>query len=141
MRDFVIFQRKMLSPAILMLLFLCFSVLVSPASAGSGLDEAVKGLNRSASQGYLGDASGDISKGVITDIPSTVGTVVGAILAFVGVIFFVLVIYGGVIWMLARGNEQEVSKAKDMIYSAVIGLIIVLAAYALTAYIGGALTK
>jgi len=50
-----------------------------------------------------------------------------------------LVIYGGFLWMTARGNEQQVTKAKDLIISAVIGLVIVLAAYAITAYVGGAL--
>ena len=42
--------------------------------------------------------------------------------------------------MMARGNTQEVEKAKELIYAAVIGLIIVLAAYAITAFVGGILT-
>ena len=42
--------------------------------------------------------------------------------------------------MIAQGNEQEVEKAKQVIVAAVIGLIIVLAAYAITRFIGNALT-
>ena len=57
-------------------------------------------------------------------------------MAFIGVIFFVLMIYGGFLWMTARGNEQQVEKAKDLIISAVIGLIIIFAAYAITMYLG-----
>lgn len=71
------------------------------------------------------------------DISSTIGKVVGAGLAFIGVIFFLLIIYGGLLWMTARGNEQQVTKAKDLIISAVIGLVIVLSAYAITRYVGG----
>jgi hypothetical protein len=41
--------------------------------------------------------------------------------------------------MLARGNEQEVEKAKNLIQAAVIGLMIVLSAYAITAFIGQAI--
>jgi len=134
----VVFQRRILMSAIFILLFLCLApVLVRPARA-SGLDDAVKGLDSSAAKAY--GVSPSSGKGMITDIPSAVGTIVGAILAFVGVIFFILMIYGGFTWMMARGNEQEAAKAKDLIAAAVIGLIIVLAAYALTAYIGKALT-
>ncbi|MBU4257169.1 pilin [Patescibacteria group bacterium] len=71
------------------------------------------------------------------DISLTIGKVVGAGLAFIGVIFFLLIIYGGLLWMTARGNEQQVTKAKDLIISAVIGLVIVLSAYAITKYVGG----
>jgi len=74
------------------------------------------------------------------DIPTTVGTVIGAALAFIGVLFFILMIYGGYLWMTARGNEQEIEKAKNLITAAIIGLIIVMSAYAITAYIGGVLT-
>jgi len=140
MRYAAIFQRVMSVSAIFILLFLCLApVLVRPARA-SGLDDAVKGLNQSAGQAYEGSPSTKDLETGITDIPSAVGTIVGAILAFVGVIFFILMIYGGFTWMMARGNEQEAAKAKDLIAAAVIGLIIVLAAYALTAYIGKALT-
>jgi len=45
-------------------------------------------------------------------------------------------IYGGFIWMIARGNEGEVTKAKDLIQAAIIGLVVVLAAYAITQFIG-----
>lgn len=65
-----------------------------------------------------------------------IGTIVGAVLSFLGVIFFLLIFYGGLRWMLAQGNDQEVDKAKQIIVAATIGLIIVLAAYAITAFIG-----
>jgi len=51
---------------------------------------------------------------------------------FLGVVFLGLMIYGGYIWMMARGNEQEVARAKNIIIYAVIGLAVVLAAYAIT---------
>jgi len=43
--------------------------------------------------------------------------------------------------MLAQGNEAEVEKAKATLIAAIIGLIIVLAAYAITAFIGGQITN
>ena len=70
------------------------------------------------------------------NFPSKIGSIVGILLSFVGVLFFILIIYAGVMWMTAAGNEQQVSKAKDIIIAAVIGLVIVLSAYAITNFVG-----
>jgi TRAP-type C4-dicarboxylate transport system permease small subunit len=71
-----------------------------------------------------------------TPLAERVGQIIGVGLSLIGVAFFILMIYGGFIWMFARGNEQEVTKAKDIIISATIGLVIVLSAYAITRFIG-----
>lgn len=85
-------------------------------------------------------AAGDAGKALIKDSPQEIaGTVISAILSFVGVIFFLLIFYGGIRWMLAGGNDQEVEKAKQILVAATIGLIIVLSAYAITYYIGSQL--
>lgn len=65
-------------------------------------------------------------------LPERIGQIINAVLVFLGVIFLILMIYGGYIWMTARGNEQEVEKAKNIIKNALIGLVVVLAAYAIT---------
>ncbi|MCK4553697.1 hypothetical protein KAU19_01920, partial [Candidatus Parcubacteria bacterium] len=48
-------------------------------------------------------------------LPERIGQIINAVLVFLGVIFLILMIYGGYIWMTARGNEQEVEKAKNII--------------------------
>ena len=63
------------------------------------------------------------------------GLMVQYVLSFLGVIFSILIIYGGFLWMLARGDEEQVTKAKDIIQNALIGLIIVLAADVITYYL------
>ena len=45
-----------------------------------------------------------------------------------GLLFMVLVIYGGWIWMSAQGNEERVTKGKTLIIQAVIGLAIIIGA-------------
>lgn len=82
---------------------------------------------------YTGDEAGygaasDFDEGLQYGI----GRVIRMILTFLGVLFLILMIYGGYIWMMARGNEQEVEKAKNIIKNALIGLVVVLAAYAST---------
>lgn len=74
------------------------------------------------------------------DIKITIGRAIGAVLALVGIIFFILMIYGGMLWMMARGDEAQVTKARELITAAIIGLVIVLSAYAITSYLGTQLT-
>ena len=52
-----------------------------------------------------------------------------------GVIFLVLMVYAGYLWMTARGTEEQIEKAKKIIMAAMIGLIITLGAYSITAFV------
>ena len=72
----------------------------------------------------------------ISSTPSEmIGKVIGSVLGFVSVIFFLLTIYGGILWMTARGNEQQTDKALHTITSASIGLAIVLGSYVLVGFL------
>lgn len=70
-----------------------------------------------------------------TDLASVVGNVILAILTLVGLIFLVLMVYAGIRWMLAQGEEQKVTEARNLIFQSIIGLIIVLAAYAIAYFV------
>jgi hypothetical protein len=105
------------------------NVFSMPVLAG---DQAVAGLETAAGTGFGGTPQ-------ITSVPEAIGRIIGVALAFVGLAFFILMLYGGFTWMFARGNDQQVEKAKGIIQTAVIGLIIVLMAYAITAFVGNVL--
>ena len=64
-----------------------------------------------------------------------IGAGVGAALSLIGVIFLILMIYAGYNWMTAQGEEEKVEKAKDTLTRAIIGLIIVVGAYAIWNFI------
>ncbi|PIR43058.1 hypothetical protein COV24_04745 [candidate division WWE3 bacterium CG10_big_fil_rev_8_21_14_0_10_32_10] len=72
-------------------------------------------------------------------VESIVGNIIGIGLTFVGVLFLVLMIYAGIRWMLSRGNEQETAAALNTITAAVLGLFIVISAYAITNFVFDAL--
>jgi len=56
-------------------------------------------------------------------------------LATLGIVFLILMVYGGFLWMTAKGDETQATKAKDTITMAVIGLMITIASYAATQFI------
>jgi len=63
------------------------------------------------------------------------GNVLGAVLSLVGIVFFGLMIFGGITWMTAAGNQQKEKDAMNMILSASIGLILILSSYVLVAWV------
>jgi len=68
------------------------------------------------------------------------GDVTGKIISYVGVLFLCLMLYAGFLWMTAAGDEKKIDKAKEIILAAIIGLVIVLSAYAITRFVGESLS-
>jgi hypothetical protein len=71
----------------------------------------------------------------VQPVAEFIGKAVGWVLSLLGVIFVVLIIYSGYMWILAMGNEENAKKAKDIMVNAVIGIVIVFTAYALTNFL------
>lgn len=69
------------------------------------------------------------------DLMSTVIRVVQWALGFLGLIAVIFIMYGGFIWMTAAGNTDKVDKAKKIITRAVVGLLIVMFAWAIVTFI------
>jgi len=89
----------------------------------------------------IDDAGGFLNKtvqptGISTqDVSTRSGSIIQGALRLVGIAFLILMVYGGFIWMTARGEESQIDKAKETIVAAVIGMMIVVGAYALTNFI------
>lgn len=60
------------------------------------------------------------------------------LLGITGVVLFV---YAGFLWMTAGGDSGKVDQAKTLIRQTVIGMIIILAAFAITQFVLGALVS
>ncbi len=74
-----------------------------------------------------------------TTVGGIIATAIGAILSLLGIIFIILILIAGYRWMTAGGNEEELNKAKSQIKHAIIGLVIIMMAYAITSFVLGAL--
>jgi hypothetical protein len=101
-------------------LFICLlNSLAAPAAFQESLDKTAAGTGHNAI-------------GMTSELPVLIGKIIYFILSFIGVIFLGLMIYAGYLWMLARGNEQQVEKARNIITNSIIGIIIIVSAYAIT---------
>ena len=64
-----------------------------------------------------------------------VAGIINWVLGILAILALILVIYAGFLWMLSRGNEEEVTKAKDILQGALFGLVIILASYGITQWV------
>jgi len=73
------------------------------------------------------------------DPRTIIAKIINFALGFLGVIAVALILYGGFKWMTAAGNEEKVTEAKKLLGAGIIGLIIILAAWAIASFVIGAI--
>lgn len=76
-----------------------------------------------------------------TDIYSFISIGISTLLGVAGLVFLVIMFYAGLRWMTARGDEEKISKAKNAVFAAIIGFILVTASYGISTFIFNKLIK
>ena len=104
--------------------------LTAPVSVAAATGGALKNLQDSVKA--TGDAAG---VGESKPLAQLVGNYVQAAMGLLGIVLVVLVIYAGFLWMTAQGSEEKIKKAKGIISSAIIGLVLIFAAYSITGFV------
>jgi len=74
------------------------------------------------------------------DLRTLIRTVLNYFLGFLGLLTVVFIIYAGILYVTAGGNDENTTKAKGIIKNAAIGLIIILLSFALVNFVLGAFT-
>lgn len=110
--------------------FLSLSSLASAADAPkSAADKALSGLEESA---VAAELNVDTTK---INLPTVIGKALSILMSILGLIFLIIVAYGGVKWMTAKGESKEVEDARSMIIQGAIGLAVTLATYSIAYYV------
>jgi hypothetical protein len=78
---------------------------------------------------------------VRAELLSLIFNIIRYLLGFLGVVAVIILIYGGFLWMTAKGDEERVRKAKKTIINGLIGLIIILLSYAIVSFVMGPLLR
>ncbi|OGH64549.1 MAG: hypothetical protein A3J66_01650 [Candidatus Magasanikbacteria bacterium RIFCSPHIGHO2_02_FULL_47_14] len=121
-------KQKISFPTLALLAISVMSVVPALAFAKGNLQDAAKTLDsKTIPQTGLGESEPGLY----------IGTVINAALTLVGLIFLVLMVYAGYLWMTARGESEQIDKARQIITASIIGLVIVLSAYAISTFVTG----
>jgi len=70
-----------------------------------------------------------------TDPRVSVGRIINVALELLGTVALVLIIYAGAKWMTAGGNDDQIQDAQKILFASIVGLIIILSAYAISNYV------
>lgn len=68
-------------------------------------------------------------------IPEFLGTIISYAMGIIGSLALVMFIYGGATWMLSGGNQDQVSKGKQTVIWAALGIGLIFTAYALVRFV------
>jgi amino acid transporter len=117
----------------LLLLLPLLNQLILPVQAATNVEDKMNS--------YLDTVAGDsYGSADETTMALIIQQIITVILSLLGVIFLILMIWSGYNWMTAGGEEEKIKKAQSTIKRAIIGLIIVVSAYAISYFVFNALT-
>jgi hypothetical protein len=85
--------------------------------------------------GTVGTAAGINNGQDENALLNMIGNIINVILGFLGVILLIYILYAGFLWMTAGGDKGKVETATAMIRNAIIGLVIIVAAYAISTFV------
>ncbi|HLD18240.1 MAG TPA: pilin [Patescibacteria group bacterium] len=95
-------------------------------SAGDALTDVGAGLGTDSSQ---------------TDLPTLIGSLINVIISVLGIVLVIYFLLGGFKYMQSQGDQKKIDDAKKLMTNAVIGIVIIVAAYAIATYVLTLLTS
>jgi len=87
----------------------------------------------------IGAETGIGAKG--QDLPELIGNLISIILGVVGIVLVIYIVQAGVMYMTAGGDDKKVGEAKTMIKNAVIGIVLIVAAYSISSFVINAISQ
>ena len=126
-------QNNTIKTTLLIKLYALAGLMFLPTEAYSAnLRDAGKFLQTTGKK-----ATGDASP---PEVESVLAGFIQTALSLIGIIFLILMVYAGYLWLTAQGEDAQIDKAKKIIKSTVIGLFLVTSAYAITQLVLGGIS-
>lgn len=95
------------------------------------MDSVTNGLNVTANASGFGEQA--------PSILTIAGQSISVIIGLLGILVLVMTVYSGFLYVESRGDKEKAAKAMKILTYTVAGAVIILAAYALTNFVVGAL--
>ncbi len=102
-----------------------------PVKAQNAAAEITKDLSQTNAKAKLSPAS----------VTQVVGQAIQVIVSITGVVFLIITVYAGILYLTAAGDEAKVKKAKSMLTTGVIGIVIIMMAYAIASFVTTSLSE
>ncbi|KKW36790.1 MAG: hypothetical protein UY81_C0013G0003 [Candidatus Giovannonibacteria bacterium GW2011_GWA2_53_7] len=83
----------------------------------------------------LSEFAAQVGLGGTSDIRLIIARLIRTALSLAGIVLVAMIVYAGFLWMTARGAQDKIDKARQTIFRAVVGLIIVFSAFAITQFV------
>lgn len=114
----------------------CYYTAASTALALPGIVHALTGDNPfDRAKESVGTVTESAGVGQQQTLEEMIGNIINIALGFIGILLLVYLLYGGFLWMTSGGSDEGVKKAQTMIKNAVVGLLIVIAAFAISNFV------
>jgi len=111
---------------IIIFLIIFFSGAVFDIARG----EATSSFGKSESE------MGNFAKNLkFVDFDTSTASVIENIMLLVNTLFFIFMIYGGILWLTSSGSEEKITKAKSIVIYCIIGMVVTVSAYAITMFV------
>lgn len=122
------FKKIIPITALAALLFLPLTALAADTAdkPRKGVEELRNNLGQFGGDTGLGDEN--------SDLKGTIASIINVVLGLLGIIAVIMILTAGYRWMMAGGNEQTVTDAKNQIKNAVIGLAVVFMAWGIASF-------
>ena len=118
---------------LMLMTMLIANLLVSAAGPALAISDVEKDINEQLQPiADVYDSSSDIDEETFAE---TLAKIIKIVLGLLGIIFLILIIYAGFVWMTSSGNEEKVGRAKGIMMAAIIGVTIIIAAYIITIFV------
>lgn len=112
-------------------LFIFLNILLIPLSSWADCrEERVPG-----SESYKLICTLDNPLGNNVDVNVFIGQIIYGIMGIVGSLALAMFIYGGLVWMTAAGSPEKVTKGKNILIWATIGIVVIFSAYTIVRFI------
>ena len=115
-----VFKNKIKKIIIILVVIGLFSFFSTTLAQSFGTNEVANGLNNSLNT---------------LDPRTTAGRIINIVLGLLGVIAVGIIIWGGFVYLTSNGEEEKVTKAKNLLKNGVIGLLIILASWGIASFI------
>ncbi len=123
------FKKTFLISSLAITLFFPIAALaVDDTTIGGGVEQLRGNLGKFGGDTGLSNAQGE------ADLKETVANIINIVLGLLGIIAVIMLLIAGYRWMMAGGNEQTVTDAKNTIKNSLIGLAIVFAAWVIVGF-------